>query len=755
MNSYRQSNLFSTVIGDKTVSFETGDLAKLAGGAVVASSGESVVLATATASSTAKAEADFFPLSVDFEERLYAAGRIPGSFFRREGRPTSEAILTSRLIDRPLRPLFSDGFRNEVQIICTALSADDENPLDILAINAASAALMISDIPWDGPVGAVRVGYVDNQYVINPSFSQMARSLLDLRLGGTADGILMVEAGANELPEFMMLEAMRVGHAALQASIQLQHEMRAAVGKAKRSVSIYEPAPESVAAVTDLVKTRVHEIIGAAMGKEARAAALDAVRAEMVAQLGESYSALDMNTVFESVLKKAVRTRILDTGERPDGRNPQQIRPISCAVNVLPRTHGTGLFTRGETQILTIATLGAPSEAQTLDSLLPEDTKRYLHHYNFPPFSTGETWPSRGPKRREIGHGALAERALEPVIPSQEAFPYTLRLVSECLASNGSTSMASVCGSTLALMDAGVPISAPVAGIAMGLISEGDVTQPDSRFVVLSDIQGMEDHLGDMDFKVAGSEKGITALQMDIKIKGLSYNLLENALSQAREGRMFILGKMLDVLPEPRPSLSKHAPRILSTRIDPEKIGKIIGPGGKNVRRLQADYKVKIDIEEDGTVFVAGGVEAEKALEEINAMTASAKIGAIYTGKVVRIEAYGCFVEILPGIDGMVHISQLADYRVGKVEDVVQMGDEITVMVIDIEGETGKIRLSRQAVLEGLTAEEAMERDRKGRDRRSGPDRGGSDRGGPDRGRRDSGRDGGRGDRPERRDRRY
>lgn len=752
MNTFHQSNVFSTIIGDKTMSFETGDLAKLAGGAVVASLGDSVVLATATGSSSPRAGIDFFPLSVDFEERLYAAGRIPGSFFRREGRPTTEAILTSRLIDRPLRPLFSDGFRNEVQIICTALSADDENPLDILAINAASAALMISDIPWDGPVGAVRVGYIDDQFVINPSFAQMEKSLLDLRLGGTADGILMVEAGVNELPEFMILEAMRVGHAALQASIELQRQMQAAVGKAKRTVSIYEPAPVSVEAVTSLVKERVHDIIGAAMGKEARAAALDALRAEVHAQYDATHLPEDLNTVFEDVLKKAVRTRILDTGERPDGRGPQQIRPISCAVNVLPRTHGTGLFTRGETQILTIATLGAPSEAQTLDSLLPEDTKRYLHHYNFPPFSTGETWPNRGPKRREIGHGALAERALEPVIPDKNSFPYTLRLVSECLASNGSTSMASVCGSTLALMDAGVPISAPVAGIAMGLISEGDVTQPGSRHVVLSDIQGMEDHLGDMDFKVAGTEKGITALQMDIKIKGLSYSLLEDALAQAREGRMFILGKMLEVLPEPRPNLSKYAPRILSTRIDPDKIGKIIGPGGKNVRRLQADYGVKIDIEEDGTIFVAGGVEAEKALEEINAMTATAKIGAIYTGKVVRIEAYGCFVEILPGMDGMVHISQLADYRVGKVEDVVQMGDEITVMVIDIEAETGKIRLSRQAVLEGLTAEEAMERDRKGRDRRGGgSDRGGSDRGGYDRGR----RDGGRGDRPPERRGRY
>ncbi len=726
--SYQQSNKFETTVGGKTISFETGDLARLAGGAVTITLGESVVLATATGSKSAPPGVDFFPLSVDFEERLYAAGKIPGSFYRREGRPTTEAILTSRLIDRPLRPLFPKGFRNEVQIICTALSADEENPLDILAINAASTALMISDIPWDGPIGAVRVGYVDGTYVINPTFAEMEHSLLDLRLGGTADGILMVEAGANQLPEYMMLEAMRVGHEALQAFIELQHRMRAAVGKPKREVTVYLPPAEAVEAVTALAAPRVRQIIAAAMLKEERAAALDVVRQEALAQYGEQFTPGDVNAVFDDVLKESVRNRILDTGERPDGRDPLTIRPITCAVSVLPRTHGTGLFTRGETQVLTIATLGTPRDAQMLDSLLPEETKRYMHHYNFPPFSTGETWPNRGPKRREIGHGALAERALVPVIPDQSAFPYTLRLVSECLSSNGSTSMASVCGSTLALMDAGVPIAAPVAGIAMGLISEGDMTQEGSRFVVLSDIQGMEDHLGDMDFKVAGTADGITALQMDIKIKGLSYKLLEDALAQAKEGRLHILKLMLEALPGPRPELSAHAPRILTIQIDPEKIGKIIGPGGKNVRKLQADYGVKIDIEEDGTIYVAGGVEAEKALADIEAMTTSAKIGQIYTGKVVRIEPYGCFVEILPGVDGMVHISQLADYRVATVEDVVRLGDEIMVMVIDID-ENGKIRLSRQAVLEGITADEARARDNRSRERRQGgPGGGGSDR---------------------------
>lgn len=718
--AYHQPYVFQTVVGGKTIAFETGDLARLAGGALTAIQGESVVLATATASKTPLAGIDFFPLSVDFEERLYAAGRIPGSFYRREGRPSTEAILTSRLIDRPLRPLFPKGFRHEVQIICTALSADDENPLDILAINAASAALMISDIPWDGPIGAVRVGYIDGKFVINPTFAEMEQSLLDLRLGGTADGILMVEAGANQVPEDIVLEAMRVGHEALQPLIALQHEMRAAVGKPKREFTVHIPSPEVVEAVTAMVQEPIQSIIAAGMDKESRSTALDTLRAEMVAQLGETFDPGDLNAIFDDILKEAVRKRILDTGERPDGRDPKTIRPISCAVGILPRTHGSGLFTRGETQVLTIATLGTPSDAQTLDTLLPEDTKRYLHHYNFPPFSTGETWPNRGPRRREIGHGALAERALVPVIPDQSVFPYTLRLVSEVLTSNGSTSMASVCGSTLALMDAGVPIAAPVAGIAMGLISEGDVTQPGSRYVVLSDIQGMEDHLGDMDFKVAGTAAGITALQMDIKIKGLSYDLLRDALAQAREGRLYILEKMLETIPTSRPSLSKYAPRILTTQIDAEKIGKVIGPGGKNVRRLQSDYNVKIDIEEDGTIYVAGGADAEKALEEIHMMTATAKVGGIYTGKVVRIEPYGAFVEILPGVDGMVHISQLADYRVSKVEDVVRVGDEIMVMVIDIDQESGKIRLSRLAVLEGLTPEEALERDRRTRERRGG-----------------------------------
>jgi polyribonucleotide nucleotidyltransferase len=740
--TYHQPYRYEANVGGKTIAFETGSLAQLAGGAVTIHLGGAVILATATASKQPREGIDFFPLSVDFEERLYAAGRIPGSFFRREGRPSTEAILTARLTDRPLRPLFPKGFRNDVQIICTALSADEENPLDILSINAASAALMISDIPWGGPVAAVRVGYIDGEFVINPTFPEMENSLLDLRLAGTKDGILMVEAGANELPEHVILEGMRIGHEAMQPLIDLQMQMREELGKEKITFAVDLPDENLVQDVEALTRERMVEIMKAGLDKKARGEALDALKTEVMEQLAEKYPEQEkaLNAAFEDVEKKVVRQLILDEGIRPDGRDPKTIRPISAAVDILPKTHGSGLFTRGETQVLTIATLGTPREAQTLDNLSPEDTKRYIHHYNFPPFSTGETWPMRGPKRREIGHGALAERALEPVIPSQEEFPYTLRLVSEVLSSNGSTSMASVCGSTLALMDAGVPISAPVAGIAMGLISEGDMTSGEGRYVVLSDIQGMEDHLGDMDFKVAGTEKGVTALQMDIKINGLSFELLENALEQAREGRMHILGKMLEVMPEPRKELSPNAPRIITIHIDPEKIGKVIGPGGKMIRRIQADYDVKIDIDEDGTVYIAGGIGAEKAQSEIELMTKDVEPGQIYTGKVVRVEPYGAFVEILPGVDGMVHISQLADYRVPNVEDVVKIGDDIMVMVIDVDA-NGKIRLSRQAVLEGWTAEEARERDRKGNSRGRSGSKGGPRRGGRDRDRRGGPRD--------------
>ena len=731
-----QKYTYTTKVGERDIIIETGTLAKLAGGAVSVRSGDSVLLATACGSKPREG-VDFFPLSVDYEERLYAAGRIPGSFQRREGRPSDQAILVSRLIDRPLRPLFPKGMMNEVQVIVTALARDPEIHLDILSIIGASTAMMISDVPWEGPIGAVRVGFIDGEFVINPTVTQMAASTLDLRMAGTADAILMVEAGADELPEDLMLEALKLGHEAMQPIIEVQNKMRAELGKAKFVFTPVLSDPAVVAAANAWLGDRVRDAIANNPGKEAQYKALAEAKAALLAALGETHEPKALAHAFESIEKKVVRERILGDKIRPDGRGHGEIRPISVEVGILPRVHGSGLFTRGETQVLTVATLGTPGDTQKLDTLNAEETKRYMHHYNFPPFSTGEVTPNRGPKRREIGHGALAERALEPMIPAQESFPYTLRLVSEALSSNGSTSMASVCGSTLALMDAGVPIKAPVAGIAMGLITDGEVVSADLRYAILSDIQGLEDHLGDMDFKVAGTEHGINALQMDIKIHGLTYQIMEEALAQAREGRLSIMGKMLAVLPEPRKNLSEYAPRILTTHIDPEKIGKVIGPGGKMIRGLQEQYGVKIDINDDGSVFVSGaeGIGAEQALSEIEKMTEEIKIGRIYTGPVVRIEAYGCFVQLAPGVDGMVHISQLADYRVPSVEDVVQMGDEITVMVIDVDP-TGKVRLSRQAVLEGWTPEEARERDRAGGGRPSGGgDRGrGGDRGG-DRGR--------------------
>jgi polyribonucleotide nucleotidyltransferase len=731
-----QKHSYSARVGQSEITIESGTLAKLADGAVTVSSGDSVVLATATGAKPREG-VDFFPLSVDFEERLYAAGRIPGSFQRREGRPSEGAILTSRLIDRPLRPLFPTGMLNEVQVIVTALARDPEVHLDTLSIIGASAAITISSIPWDGPIGAVRVGFIDGEFVVNPTVTQMAASTLDLRMAGTADAILMVEAGADEFPEDMMLEALQMGHAAMQPLIEVQKQMQSEIGKPKFEYTSYAPDAAAQAAVDAWLGDRMVQVFVQPLSKQEQVNALNALRVEMIAELGATYDPKELILAFDSAEKKVVRERILNQGARPDGRSPAEIRPITSAVGVLPRVHGTGLFTRGETQVLTITTLGTPGDAQELDTLSPEESKRYMHHYNFPPFSTGEVAPSRGPKRREIGHGALAERALEPMIPAQETFPYTLRLVSEVLSSNGSTSMASVCGSTLSLMDAGVPIKAPVAGIAMGLVTD-DATSDGLRYAILSDIQGIEDHLGDMDFKVAGTQHGITALQMDIKIHGLTPKIMEEAMAQAREGRLFILGKMLETLPEPRRALSVHAPRILTLHIDPEKIGKVIGPGGKMIRALQEQYGVKIDIEDDGSVFVSGpeGLGAESAVSEIGRMTDEVKVGQIYTGKVVRTESYGAFVQLLPGQDGMVHISQLADYRVPSVEDVVKVGDEITVMVIDIDPGTGKVRLSRQAVLEGWTVEEARQRDRQ-------PSGGGRPSGDRDRGR-------GRGDRPQR-----
>ncbi len=709
---------YTTHVSDKEFIIETGHLAMQANGAVTVRVGDSVILATATASKEPREGIDFFPLSVEYEERLYAAGRIPGSWFRREGRPGEGAILLARLVDRPLRPLFPKGYRNDVQVIITSLSSDEENLLDIPAIIGASAALTISDIPWNGPIGAVRVGYIDGEFVINPTAGELEKSRLDLRVAGTEDAIIMVECGANEIPEDVMVEALKVAHEAMQPIIALQKQMREEIGKPKQEPTLFV-VPESLQALVDeMAADRINEVLHKFLPKKERGDALDEIRkdvaqaiAEHTDEEGNPYDPALVAAAFEDLLKRLTRRMILEEGVRPDGRDYTTIRPLKIQVGLLPRTHGSGLFQRGETQVLTIATLGTPREAQELDTLFPEESKRYIHHYNFPPFSTGEVWPMRGPKRREIGHGALAERALEPMIPPQEKFPYTIRLVSEVLSSNGSTSMASVCGSTLALMDAGVPIKAPVAGIAMGLITDTE----SERYAILTDIQGMEDALGDMDFKVAGTREGITALQMDIKISGLSYEILRQALHQAREARLYILERMLEVIPEPRPELSPYAPRITTIHIDPLKIGRIIGPGGKVIRKMQDEYNVKIDIAEDGTVYIAAKDKtgAEQAIREIELLTKEAEVGEIFTGRVVRVEPYGAFVEILPGVEGLVHISQLADYRVPSVEDVVRVGDEVMVMVIDVDKETGKIRLSRQAVLEGWTPEEARARDRK------------------------------------------
>jgi polyribonucleotide nucleotidyltransferase len=730
------SKTYAAQVGDKTFTLETGLLAMQASGAVLVRLGDSVVLCTATASQAPREGTDFFPLTVDFEERLYAAGRIPGSFFRREGRPSESAILTSRLIDRPLRPLFPKDYRNDVQIIATALSSDSQNYLDIPAIIGASAALMISDIPFDGPVAACRVGLIEDEFVINPTAEQMAESALDLRMACTEDAILMVEAGAKEVHEEVMLQALQVGHGAIQPLIALQKQMREEVGRPKNSdypvTTIEERDRERI---LHRIGNRVAELVGQPLNKLERGQMTDTLENEILGSFAgdETIKPEDVKVVFYEALKTETRRLILEKGQRADGRRTEEIRPLWSTVGFLPRAHGSGLFMRGETQVVSIATLGTPRERQELDTLRPEEVKRYMHHYNFPPFSTGETWPMRGPRRREIGHGALAETALQAVIPPEAEFPYTIRVVSEVLSSNGSTSMASVCGSTLALMDAGVPIRSPVAGIAMGLISEN------GEYAILSDIQGLEDHLGDMDFKVAGTRMGITALQMDVKIKGLSYEILSTALAQARTGRFYILDKMAESIAEPRVELSVYAPRITTMHVDPDKIGKVIGPGGKMIRKIQEECDVDVDIEDDGTIYIAAveGLGAQKAIEMIEALTEEAEIGKVYVGKVVRTEAYGAFVEILPGVDGLCHISQLADYRAPSVEDVVHVGDEIMVMVIDIDAETGKIRLSRQAVLEGWTAEEARERDHRGAssggarnsaDRRRGggrPDRGG------------------------------
>ena len=725
-----QGHNYSVQLGECEVTFETGRLAQQAGGSVVIRAGDSMLLVAATASKHTREGLDFFPLSVDFEEKLYAAGRIPGSFFRREGRPSEDAVLICRLVDRPLRPLFNKKMRNEVQVVITAISSDGEKHLDIMAVNGASAAMAISDIPWNGPVGAVRVGLIDDELVVNPTVAQMANSKLDLRVAGTEDAIMMVEAGAEEVAEDTMLNALRLAHEEIKKVVAVIQRMRDEVGKPKRDVVIAVNDPETVAAAEAWLEGKITPVLEFKGTKAEKGAKTEALREELLAAFAddESKDPKDLTAAFGDVFKRVTRKRILEQGIRPDGRRTDEIRPIWCEVGLLPRAHGSAVFTRGETQVMSIATLGTPDDEQRLDTLGPRDTKRYMHHYNFPPYCVGETGRVGGTKRREVGHGALAERAIIPVLPSEADFPYTLRVVSETLSSNGSSSMASVCGSALSLMDAGVPIKSIVSGIAMGLI-----TDPASdNFSVLSDIQGLEDALGDMDFKVAGTRQGITALQMDIKIAGIPWAVFEQALTQAKEGRYHIMGKMEETLGDPREDLSTYAPRIVTIKVNPDIIGKIIGPGGKTVRSIQEETGARISIEDDGTVFISthDGAAAQLAQVRIEELTATAEIGAIYTGKVVRTTDFGAFVEILPGTDGLVHISQLADYRVANVEDVAKLGDEIMVMVTNISPE-GKIRLSRQAVLEGWTIEEAQERDKGGRggsrsrgnDRRGGRDR--------------------------------
>ena len=701
---------FTRTVGTKEVTFRTGKLAEQAGGAVSIQVQDSLLLATATMSKSVREGLDFFPLMVDFEEKLYAAGRIPGGFFRREGRPSTDAILIARLTDRPLRPLFPDGMRNEVQVIITALSSDSVNHLDIMTVNAASAALHISDIPWGGPIAAVRIGLIDGEFVVDPLIPEMEDSNLDLRIAGTRDAIIMVEAGANEVDEDTLIEALEFGHKAMQPLIDLQEEMRAAVGKEKREVTIMEADSELEDRVRAHLGDRVRQIIEQYVDRDERHEAMDQLREEIVEALSEGDEIVDtkaVNNLIQKDLKKAVRDRIVNQGVRPDGRDYTTIRELSSEVTISPRAHGSGLFRRGRTQVLSIATLGTPREAQKLDNLYPEESRRFMHHYNFPPYSTGETWFLRGPKRREIGHGKLAETAVQPMLPTEEEFPYTIRVVSEVLSSNGSTSQASVCASCLALMDGGVPIKRPVAGVAMGLIKEGE------KYAVLSDIQGMEDHFGDMDFKVAGTREGVTALQMDIKIGGISREVMAEALRQAYDGRIEILESMEQTLSEPRTSLSRWAPRMESIQIDPDNIGAVIGKGGSTIRSLEEEYEVSIDIQEDGTVFVAGvdGEKTDAALERIRAIARGPELGEIYLGKVVRVVDFGVFVELVPGTDGLVHISQLSTERVEKVEDAVKLNDEIMVMVTDVDKNNDKVRLSRQAVLEGWTLEEARAND--------------------------------------------
>ncbi len=686
---------FQYKLAGRDLTVTIGKVAEQASGACMVQYGDTVVLATTTASKEPREGIDFFPLSVDYEEKLYSVGKIPGGFIKREGRPSEKAILTSRLIDRPLRPLFPDGYRNDVQVIATVLSVDQDHSPEIVAMIGSSIALSISDIPFNGPTGSALIGLIDGKFIINPTSEEREKSEIHLVVAGTKDAIMMVEAGANEVTEKVMLEGILTAHKEIIELCNFIENIAKEVGKPKKEYNLFKPNEEIKEKIIDFSREKLLDAIST-FEKQERLDNIDKVNKEIKDVFLEEYpeSEQDINEIIEDMLKEEVRRLILEEGLRPDNRKVDEIRPITTDVGLLPRTHGSGLFTRGQTQVLTIATLGAISDAQVIDGLGEEESKRYMHHYNFPPYSVGDARPLRGPGRREIGHGALAERALEPVIPSEDVFPYTIRLVSEVLSSNGSSSQASVCGSTLALLDAGVPIKSPVAGIAMGLIKE------DSKVAILSDIQGMEDHLGDMDFKVAGTKDGITAIQMDIKIAGIDRPILEEALEKARKGRLYILDKMAETISIPRENLSPYAPKMYTMQVNPDKIRDIIGPGGKMINKIIDETGVKIDIDDDGKVFIASVTQedGEKAMDMINKIVKEVEVGDIYLGKVTRITNFGAFVDVLNGKEGLLHISNIARERVNKVEDVLAIGDEILVKVMEIDNQ-GRVNLSRKVLL--------------------------------------------------------
>jgi len=689
------SQNFKCNIGGRDLVIESGKLAQQADSAIVVRYGDTVVLVTACISEEARENSDFVRLTVDYEERHYAIGKIPGSFMRREGRPGEQATLAARLCDRSIRPLFLKSLPNDIQVVVTVLSTDQENDPDVLAVIGASAALTVSSIPFYGPIGATRVGYIDGKMVLNPLLPQMADSVLDLVVASSRDNIVMVEAGCREIDPAIYIEALKIAHEENQKIIRLQDELREAIGRPKLEVEGFNINPDLLAAISsDYGQTMVAALDSA--DREQRQSKLDAIKKEAVEKLKETYTDVEIGTAIEEVLKKTCRAKILREQKHVDGRDIKKIRPLNAEVALLPRTHGSGLFSRGQTQVLTISTLGSLGQAKTVDDLGLEDTKRFMHHYNFPPFSTGEVKRMGSTGRREIGHGALAEKALVAVIPDEKDFAYTIRLVSEVLSSNGSTSMGSVCASTLALMDAGVPIKAPVAGIAMGLVTDKD--NP-GNYIILTDIEGIEDFYGDMDYKVAGTANGITAIQLDIKLQGVSHEVLAKATLQAREAHQVILDVLKAAIPEVRPNLSKYAPRMYKITIDPSKIGALIGPGGKNIKAIIEETKTTIEVSNDGTVVIGSASEesAKAAIHKVEGLTQDVEVGAVYTGKVTRIQNFGAFVEVLPGKEGLVHISELADHHVARVEDVIKIGDEIMVKVTEID-RLGRINLSRKAV---------------------------------------------------------